>query len=259
VTVKIDMPATEAGIDVYPESRSPIDFGQYSRRLKDAGIAIHSGDAVLVTKVKLKDQHIEFQLGGGGYGTFGDNTDTHVHVPEAEKTTREKNLERDLKNETDAAKRRAMREELDDLKKERDRENARNRAAVAEAEERKRENIRRQALSAGSRFNIRYGRPVPLGAVTPEAVIDALAEYVQFGAPGVDTDASPPATDGRPASLRKGLTRAEAEELLGRPQQIREGMEGTLRTVIATYLSTLGRVEALFVEGVLVRYTVSSE
>ena len=260
VTVKIDMPATEAGIDVYPESRSPIDFGQYSRRLKDAGIAIHSGDMVLVTKVKLKDQHIEFQLGGGGYGTFGDNTDAHVHVPAAEKTTREKNLERDLKKETDAAKRRAMREELDDLKKDREREDARNRAAVAEAEERKRENIRRQALSAGSRFNIRYGRSVPGSALMPDTVIDALSEYVQFGGPpGLNSDASAPTNPDRPTSLRKGLTRSEAEDLLGQPQQVREGMEGTLRTATVTYQSPLGRVEALFVEGILVRYTVSSE
>ena len=49
-----------------------------------------------------------------------------------------------------------MKEELDDLKAERERENARNRSAVAEAEEHRKENIRQRRLEGGSRFNIRY-------------------------------------------------------------------------------------------------------
>jgi hypothetical protein len=44
---------------------------------------------VLVTKVKVKDDLIEFQLGGGGYGTFRDDASSNVFVPSASKTERE--------------------------------------------------------------------------------------------------------------------------------------------------------------------------
>lgn len=253
VTVKLDMPATQAGIDVWPGTNPPIDFSKYASRIKSSGTAIHAGDAVLVTKVKVKDDLIEFQLGGGGYGTFGDNTSSSVPVAATEKSTKEKNLERDIKKEKDPAKKKAMQDDLDELQDEREREDARNQAAVAQAEETKKQNIRQQALGSGSRFNLRYRNQVPSSALTPEGIMAALAQYVDF------TDGTPAAVNPEPGSLRKGLTRAEAEAILGAPQKAEEGTEGTLRTVKATYASAMGRVEALFVEGILVRYSVSSD
>ncbi len=72
VTVKIDMPATQEGVDVFPGSSRPIDFPKLSGRLKKNGVAIKEGESGMVTKVKVKDDMIEIQLGGGGYGTSGD-------------------------------------------------------------------------------------------------------------------------------------------------------------------------------------------
>jgi hypothetical protein len=72
VTVKIDMPATQEGVDVFPGSSRPIDFPKLSGRLKKNGVAIKDGESSMVTKVKVKDDLIEIQLGGGGYGTSGD-------------------------------------------------------------------------------------------------------------------------------------------------------------------------------------------
>src|SRR5687768_10424048 len=71
VRVRMDMPATSQGIDLFPDARRPINFEEYSARVKSNGIAIRTGDSVLVTKVRVKDKLIEFQLAGGGYGTFG--------------------------------------------------------------------------------------------------------------------------------------------------------------------------------------------
>ncbi|HSE67975.1 MAG TPA: hypothetical protein VLB12_13395 [Gemmatimonadales bacterium] len=253
VTVKLDMPATQAGVDVWPGTNPPIDFGKYASRIKGSGTAIHAGDAVLVTKVKVKDDLIEFQLGGGGYGTFGDNTSSSLPVAATEKSQKEKNLERDIKKEKDPAKKKAMQDDLDELQDERAREDARNQAAVAQAEETKKQNIRQQALGSGSRFNLRYRNEVPSSALTPEGIMAALSQYVDFA------EGAPAAVNPEPGSLRKGLTRAEAEAILGTPQQAEEGTEGSLRTVKATYASAMGRVEALFVEGILVRYSVTSE
>lgn len=108
VEVRIDMPATKYGIDVYAEKAPAIDFNRYGKLIKANGISVREGDRVMITKIKVKDKHIEFQL-GGGYGTFGDETNASVSVPPAEKSRREKNLENDIKNELDANRRHEMR------------------------------------------------------------------------------------------------------------------------------------------------------
>jgi hypothetical protein len=72
VTLKIEMPATSAGVDIFPGTGRPLDFQKYGSRLKDNGVAIKSGEGALITKVKVKGEHIEVHLNGGGYGTFGD-------------------------------------------------------------------------------------------------------------------------------------------------------------------------------------------
>src|SRR3989454_12498269 len=115
VRVKLEMPGTEDGVDVHPGTAHPIDFPKHATRLKRAGTALRRGDEVLVTKVKVKKDLIEFQLAGGGYGTFGDDDNPNVFVPAASKTEREKNLEKDLEKTTDPARRRTMREELDEI------------------------------------------------------------------------------------------------------------------------------------------------
>src|SRR3989454_11977670 len=120
------MPGTEDGLDGYPATPNPIEFPKHATRLKRAGTGLRRGDEVLVTKVKVKKDLIEFQLAGGGYGTFGDDDSPNVFVPSAGKTEREKNLEKDLDKTTDPAQRRRMREELDALRRDRERENARN-------------------------------------------------------------------------------------------------------------------------------------
>src|SRR5262249_41988106 len=81
VVVKIDMPGTSDGVDLRVDSDRPMDARQYGDRLKKFGMAIRAGDASTVTLVKLKKDLIEFQIGGGGFGTFGDDTSTTVNLP----------------------------------------------------------------------------------------------------------------------------------------------------------------------------------
>lgn len=181
VTVKIEMPATKYGIDLTYGSPNPIDFKEYSRRVKEHGVALRAGESVLVTGVKVKEKLIEFQLAGGGYGTLGDDTSTYVYVPSASKSRREKELEKNLKNETDPRLRRRMESELGDLRSDRHREDRIAQAAAAQASDTKKAALRERALDAGSRFNIR----VPNGFFaenppTPELVKNALQSYVEF-------------------------------------------------------------------------------
>jgi len=259
VRVKIEMPGTEDGVDVYPGTAHPIDFPRHATRLKRSGTALRRGDEVLVTKVKVKKDLIEFQLAGGGYGTFGDDASPNVFVPSASKTEREKNVEKDLEKTTDPTQRRKMREELDALRRDREREDARNQAGAAQAEQAKEANIRQRRLEGGSRFNLRYKPVVPSEALTPDGLMRALAEYVDFS-PLVGERAPEPGVPaaGRPDGLRKGLTVDEVDALLGRPDAIAQRTEGTLKVSTSTYRTRDRGITAEFVEGVLIRFTITS-
>jgi hypothetical protein len=266
VRVKIDMPANQKGVDVHPQERPNLDYSELARRLKRFGISVRRGDEIQVTKVKVKKDLIEFQLGGGGYGTFGDDTDTDVGVPSTPKSQREKNLEQELKRTSDPERRRRIQEQIDDLKREREREDARNEAIAAEANEARKEAVRSRAAEAGSRFNLRFRGPVPSSALEPKGLIEALGEFVVFDV-GDDDDAHATAghdADEAPAprgaaALRKGMTRAEAVELLGAPAKVTPGREGTLKVERIVFTTAGEKVDALFVEGVLVRYAVTSK
>ena len=262
VTTRLAMPGTENGVDIYPGSDRPIDYPKYADRLKDYGTAIKVGEPVTITKIRVKDKLIEFQLGGGGYGTFGDETSSNVSTGQAPVTKREKNLEATIKRESDPVKKRAMKEELDELRAARERENARNRSVVAEAEEHRKQNIRQRRIEGGSRFNIRYRDRVPASALSPEAVMAALAEYVDFGrmrSTSVGNHGAQPESSRRDGLPRKGMLAQEVEAQLGPPTASKERREGTLKVQTREYSTREGRITGEFVEGVLIRYTVTSD
>jgi outer membrane protein assembly factor BamE (lipoprotein component of BamABCDE complex) len=72
VSLKIDMPATRDGVNVYPERAQPLNYGEYANRLKQHGTSIRRGEEIMMANIKIKDKQIEFQLGGGGNGTVGE-------------------------------------------------------------------------------------------------------------------------------------------------------------------------------------------
>ena len=265
VRVKLDMPASQEGIDVYPDARRPLDFGVYSSRLKSYGIALKNGDSVMVTRIRVKEKLIEFQLGGGGYGTFGDDTG-NVTAPTASKTQREKDLEKAVKSETDAARKKRLQRELDDLRQDRAREDARNKSVAEAASEAKKERVATARLHAGSRFNIRYQNGVPPG-LEAAGIMRALEEYLEFP---FASDVRPQRQDhpqpreiipmaGPGGDIRKGMTMAEVEQVLGKPGRTTSRTEGSIHVVNATYTRGEQVITAEFVEGVLTKYSIASK
>jgi len=69
VSLKIDMPATRDGVNVYPEQSNPLDYSEYASRLKRYGTSVHRGDEITVTNISVKDKLIEFQVNGASYNT----------------------------------------------------------------------------------------------------------------------------------------------------------------------------------------------
>lgn len=269
VTLRMDMPGTSDGVDVHVDSSRQIDYERYGDRLKEYGVAIRSGETATVTLVKVKKDLIEFQIGGGGFGTFGDDTSTSVSMPLVEKSKREKELERAVKDEDDSHRRRELERELDEVRDRRERENRRIEAARAVAEERKKAAIAAKRLTGGSRFNLRYDGSVPRG-ITPVEVMAALSEYVDF--PGraplgssVGSNEAGGFRSGDPAAAhpfgsqpRKGMTRAEAERDFGAPVSSSERREGSLSVTTVRFADGEQQITAEFVEDVLVRYTIAS-
>ena len=252
VVLKIDMPGSSEGVDVRADAGRAVDFQRLGERLKAYGTALHAGETVTVTLVKPKKDLIEFQLNGGGFGTFGDDTSTYVSIRNVEKSNREKELEKRIDDERDPKRKREMRDELDDLRSRRERENRRIEAERIRAQEAKKLRIAEDRLKGGSRFNLRYSDAVPSG-IRPEEVMAALGEFVDFGG---DAPSQPPpaAVAGLP---RKGMSRADAERIFGRPVELSERREGSLAVTRIVFVSGDQRIAAEFVEDVLVRYTIT--
>ena len=267
VSVKIDMPATQKGVDVYPLDQMPVNFREVAERLKDNSTALKIGQQVMVTKVLVKsNSHIEFQLGGGGYGTFGDNTTKDVTTVNQGETKAEKALRDSIKKATGPTKRKQFEKELASVRGERERENARAQAEAKQASSIMEANLRAKRAESGSRFNVRYRNGIPLDALTPDGLMRALAAYVDFG-PGAVASGAPatgggaqfaPSSASRPpaTTLKKGLWLEDVEALLGPAATAAETKEGTLTVLKRTYRKDGQRIEASFVNGVLIDFAI---
>ena len=265
VVLKLDMPGTQQGVDLRFNKDNPMNWKEYANRLKSNGAAIHKGDSARVTSVVVKNDRIEFQLDGGGFGTFLDDSSTTVNPKNVDKSDYEKQLERDISNTTDPDRLRQLQRDLDRERSRRERRENDNRAAAQVASQIKAQKVADQRLRGGSRFNLRWAGAVPADEKNPDAVIKLLSEYVSFGGPqqagpapmvqNPAADASVPAT----AHLKRGMTMDEVSSLFGPGKQLSESVSGDgLKTQIVQYSTGDRSVQVTYVEGLVVRYSISS-
>ena len=251
VRVKIDMPATNDGVDLQYRGEPPLDFRSYSQRVKRFGAALRNGDSVMVTTVRAKSKNIEFQLGGGGYGTFGDDTG-NVSLGTVSKSRRESDLERDLRNESDSRRRDQMSRELRRLASDRDRENSIRRSREQELSIEKKRDIEVKRLQAGSRFNIHFPDNFLKESIpTPAAVRAMLAEYVEF-------DGTEPAPVNSSNSVRKGMLADEVYRILGEPSTKDRANLGAFEQITATWVQGGNLTRVFFINEVAVKISVES-
>jgi hypothetical protein len=277
VVVRMDMPASHRGVDLNPAREPAVDFSSYSARLREFGVALREGGRVLVTGVRVKKKNIEFHLGGGGYGVWGDDSG-YVYVPSADKSRREKDLEKRIKDETDPERRRRMRRELDDLKDDRRREDRDREAEKRYLEEQKKSEIADKRLDAGSRVNIWLPEDrLAAGAPTPAELRRMLAPVIDFGGDGPrltsnsrdldrrdvdrrdDDRRGPPPSSGSVDELRRGLSTDEVHDLLGKPVRSKPGKQGELSTLTEWYERGDRITEVTYAAGVVIKFSTSSK
>jgi hypothetical protein len=274
VTLQIDMPGTQQGVDLRVDRDDPMDWKQYSNRLKEFGPAIRSGDRATVTTITVKKNLIEFQLDGGGFGTFWDDSSTTVTPYHVEKSGYEKQLEREIRDTTDPQRRRDLQRELDRVRSRREREQRADDRAAQIASQMKTQQVSDRRMRGGSRFNLRWNGAIPQDQLTPDAVMKLLEDYVDFGnlqaqkailqpvaQKTPEPAAQPPASAGSEpiTQLKRGMQIAEVSNLMGLGRMLSQSTsdEG-LKTQIFEYLPQDYRVEVTYVDGVVVRYSINS-
>ncbi len=258
VAIRVDMPASHKGVDLRFDREIPFDLKENGDRIREHDAALVAGDVIPVTYIKVKGDLIEFHLGGGGFNWFTDSTTRTASY--TSKSNRESDLEKEAKNETDRDRKRQLQREIDDLRRERERRDERERREVADYNLQAHDRDMEKALRSGSRFNLRFKKRVPADALTPEGFERYLDPWIDFSgrAPrraSSSSSASTRSSQGR--DWKKGTPRREMEDALGKARREKScpGDDSGLDCRIATFEDGDDEIEATFVEGVLVRFS----
>jgi hypothetical protein len=313
VVLKIDMPGSNKGVNLRFNKNPAMNWKEYSQRMKQFGPALRKGDVARVTTIVVKRDMIEFQLDGGGFGTFLDDSNTKVEAKSVDKSDYEKSLERQIANSTDDDERRRLQRDLDRERSRRERQESANRSDAEVASQIKAEKVAGDRMRGGSRFNLRWDKSIPPDQQNPQAVMRLLSEYVDFsnwqsGSPAVtgssgqnsgqgsgqgsavqDSSGDTPAVSGSPSSgsaslggevpnqdnvdqgpadqsgsptahLKRGMKLSEVNDLLGQGQKKSESSTPDgMKTEIYDYTVDDREVTVTYVEGIVIRFSISSK
>jgi hypothetical protein len=177
--LKIEMPATDNGVDIFAQNAA-IDDKSYRNRLKQYGRAYRVDEATTITCVKVERKRIEICLGGGGYKTVDLIADTAVINLPVSKSNREKSLEDELKRTFDNRRRDELIRDLERLKDQRKREDRIRSQNADFLRNDKRVFAQQKALGSGSRFIIRFDREVTAQDLNEENLVSILENYLEF-------------------------------------------------------------------------------
>ena len=174
-----------------------------------------------------------------------------------ESKSRHENLENEAKYGADYWERQRAKDELHRVQSDRYRDNMVAAAVNTQNQAQQQANVRAQRGQSGSRFNVRYDSGFPEGATTARGIMNALSQYVDFGAtPATAAGPRPGSTASAPA-LRKGLTVVQVEQMLGPAAKVSQRTEGSIEMTMREYATESERIVAQFVGGVLVDYSIT--
>jgi hypothetical protein len=164
---------------------------------------------------------IEFQLDGGGFGTFGDDTTTKVEAKATDKSDYEKDLEKQISETTDEDRKIQLQRDLDRERARREKQEAANQRAAQVASQMKAQQVADKRAQGGSRFNLRWSGSIPADQLTPEAM-KLLADYVEFSGITVPPSASPAQSNAAPAAPSNGTPAGSPTAQLKRGMKMEE-------------------------------------
>ena len=165
-TVLLDMPGDESGVDVHAREAT-VSADVIRTRLAKYGTGLRRGQSASVTLVKVKGDHIEFQLDGGGF------TDRQlIGLPGYDSvhwgtTEEERRLRSRISGTRDNKRRRQLQSDYDSLRRRRVR-------PMREKLERE------QREQHGSRFNIRFASDRETARLTAEELTAILRPYIEL-------------------------------------------------------------------------------
>jgi hypothetical protein len=197
-------------------------------------------------------------------GTFGDDTTTKVEAKATDKSDYEKDLEKQISETTDEDRKIQLQRDLDRERARREKQEAANQRAAQVASQMKAQQVADKRAQGGSRFNLRWPGSIPADQLTPEAVMKLLADYVEFSG-ATQSNAAPATSNGAAAGsptaqLKRGMKMEEVTSLFGPGKQLSESVgDGGLKTQVFEYLTDDRRVEVTCVDGLVVRFSVSSK
>lgn len=172
VRLKVDMPADQLGIDLFPDNSVVEDLNTTLSRTRKFGVSLRTDARPVITKVTIVKNRIIFQLDGGGYVA----PRRPVKPPPTPKSPYEKWLEVKVKTDKgywdELIAERHKREALDKInyqKYQNDLEKWKKLEKVAP----------QVRLKKGSRFNLIFTK-TKASSLIPEDLIKLLAAYVDF-------------------------------------------------------------------------------
>jgi len=253
VAPRLAMPATTGGVNVYPRHSSPIDEREVEKDLAEHGVGVKAGEAVRVTRVRVKGKHVEFQLGRGG-----ERQEPSWSAPYVPQSRAEQRLRDELKKAQSEEEKKRLKDLIRDYEDRRRREQDRLEALKRIEHEAilARHTPEEWAQMAGARFNVRFDGNVPKEVLTADGFIAQMERWIDFDPPREVRPAGPAAVS---LELRKGMSLEDVKSAYGEPAGCQDSMAGELEVRTCTWRLTEGSLEVQLVADVVVKYTLSSE
>lgn len=174
VTVNIDMPATNKGVEI---AGGRMDAEKNRKRLDTYGTAIRSGEKVAITGIRVEGNKVSFKLAGGGapeidieniLGPRPDGTTADIREARARTRVNSPDAQAVNGNSESTWRYRASQRRQDDSRREAEYQTERTEALTA---------ARLAALRKGSRFTIKLSGG-DVGSLTADEVINLLKGFV---------------------------------------------------------------------------------
>jgi len=168
--VLLEMPGDDSGVDIRTRDSAAVNTNLLTDRLAKYGPALRPGQTAAVTLVKLKGDHIEFHLDGGGFTNLqlwelpGYDSAHWGTTPE------ERSLQSRISGTRDQTRRRRLKSDYDRLRQRRVRP--------------LRDQLERERRARhGSRFNIWFADDRDAARVTPDELTAILRPYLELQQP----------------------------------------------------------------------------